>query len=96
MYIFGRTEAPQDEVHFKSITSSKVLPVTVEVALPFPTDPWVRNFLISFKERDRPVPSYPLIVEAIKIRYGPNSDSTIGKGNAAASSITRSSAWPNF
>jgi len=48
--------------------------------------------LINFNESDLPVPSYPLIVDARKIVYGPNSFLTVGSGIAAASSIIRSSA----
>ena len=40
--------------------------------------------------------TYPLMVEAIKTRYGPSKFFTRGRGMAAASSITTSSACPNF
>lgn len=36
------------------------------------------------------------MVEAMKTRYGPSSFFTRGSGMAAASSMTSSSAWPNF
>lgn len=53
-----------------------------------------RNWSISFKERDLPVPSYPETVEDRNTKYGPKSLRTSGKGMAAASSMTTSSAWP--
>ena len=49
--------------------------------------------MINFKDKDLPVPSYPFIVDAIKIVYEPMSFLTIGKGMAAASSMTKSSAY---
>ena len=53
-----------------------------------------RSCWISLRERERPVPSYPLIVDARKTRYGPIRLRTSGKGMAAASSMITSSAWP--
>lgn len=39
---------------------------------------------------------YPFTVDDIKTRYCPSNDLTTGNGIAAASSITRSSAWDSF
>lgn len=68
-----------------------------------------RSCLISFRDKDLPVPSYlksleiyevlrknPFTVEDRKTRYGPRRALTRGNGIAAASSITTSSAWPSF
>lgn len=49
---------------------------------------------MSLRERERPVPSYPFMVEAMKTRYGPRRLRTRGRGMAAASSMMTSSAWP--
>lgn len=38
----------------------------------------------------------PLIVDARNTRYGPSMFLTYGRGMAAASSMTRSSAWPSL
>lgn len=51
-----------------------------------------RSCCISLRERERPVPSYPLIVEAINTRYGPRRLRTSGRGIAAASSMMSNSA----
>ena len=47
---------------------------------------------MSLRDRLRPVPSYPFTVEQRNTRYGPSRVFTTGKGMAAASSITNSSA----
>ena len=40
--------------------------------------------------------AYPLMVDAMKTRYGPISRRTSGRGIAAASSTTTSSAWSSL
>ncbi len=39
---------------------------------------------ISLRDKDLPVPSYPLIVLAINTLWGPKNDLTYGRGIAAA------------
>ena len=93
--VISRRDRPVIDVSVASFVSFPVERSTTEVEplLPLPRD-CSRSCCMSFKESERPVPSYPLMVEAIKTRYGPMSFRTSGRGIAAASSITKSSACP--
>ena len=53
-----------------------------------------RSCCMSLRESERPVPSYPLMVDAMNTRYGPRRLRTRGRGIAAASSMMTSSACP--